>query len=322
VNRLERAHRVLEMEAKALLALRDRLGSSFEAAVDLVLSTEGHAVVAGIGKSGLIGAKISATLASTGTPSFFLHPSEAIHGDLGRVRARDVVILISNSGETEEVLRLVDPLRRIGARLLAMTGGARSSLARASDIVLDYGEALEACPLGLAPTTSTAVLLGLGDALAMALVEERRFGTVDYAVFHPGGSLGRKLLKVSEIMRRGEWTTVVHAGRSARETLIAMNATRGRPGAAMIVDAAGRLVGLLTDGDLARNLQSGVAFLEEPVERVMTPRPLTIRPERLASEAWHVLQERRVDQLPVVGDDGVPLGLLDVQDLLAARVMG
>ncbi len=321
MHRLDRAKLVLEMEAKALLALRESLGAGFEAAVELLLRCRGRAVLSGIGKSGLIGEKISSTLASTGTPSFFLHPAEAIHGDLGRVREEDVVLLLSNSGETAEVIRLVDPLRRIGTKLIALTGNPDSTLGRAVDLVLDCGRAPEACPFGLAPTTSTAALLGLGDALAMTLIEERRFTTVDYALFHPGGALGRKLLKVDEIMRRGDAMTVVATGTSARDTLLSMNATKGRPGAAMVIDAAGRLQGLFTDGDLARHLQNGVAFLEQPVDQVMTQRPTTIAAGRLASEAWHILNERRIDQLPVVDLENRPVGLLDIQDLLAARVI-
>lgn len=320
MERLARARQVLEMEARAIAALVPTLGQEFERSLDLILGHQGRVVVSGIGKSGLIGVKISATLASTGTPSFFLHPAEAIHGDLGRVVKEDVAILISNSGETGEVLRLIDPLRKIGTDLIAMTGQPESALARSADIVLDCGRAPEACPLGLAPTTSTAAILALGDALAMSLLDARRFETEDYARFHPGGTLGRKLMRVSEIMRRGEAMTVVAMDLPAREVLIAMNSTRGRPGAAMIIDQSQRLVGFFTDGDLARNLQAGLDFLHRPIAQVMISNPITISPEKLASEAWHLLQERQIDQLPVVSPTGVPLGLLDVQDLLSAKV--
>lgn len=317
--RLERARQVLETEARAILALLPTLGADFEQAVQLVLDCSGHVVVSGLGKAGLIGAKISATLASTGTPSHFLHPAEAFHGDLGRLRAGDVVLLISNSGETAEVVRLVDPLRRLDTKVIALTGAAQSSLAKAADIVLDIGRAAEACPLGLAPTTSTTALLALGDALAMAVLDARRFSREDFARFHPGGLLGRSLLRVQEIMRTGDAITVAREDSSVREVLIAMNSTRGRPGAAILTDAAGRLSGLITDGDLARLLQQGTGFLTQPASACMTREPLRISAGELVSQAWNLLHGRHIDQLPVVDADGRPVGLLDIQDVLAAR---
>lgn len=321
MNRIERARQVLETEARAILALVPTIGEPFERAVELMLACEGHVVVSGLGKAGLIGAKVSATLASTGTPSHFLHPAEAFHGDLGRMRSGDVALLISNSGETGEVVRLVDPLRRLGVHIIAMTGAAGSALARGADLVLDVGKAAEACPLGLAPSTSTTVLLALGDALALALVDARQFSREDYARFHPGGLLGRQLLRVDEIMRRGEGITVMPESATVREVLIAINSTRGRPGAAMLVGADGRLSGFLTDGDLARRLQEGTGFLAQPASSIMTKAPLSIRADELVSQAWHLLQSRHVDQLPVVGADGKPLGLVDVQDVLASRTL-
>ena len=320
-SRLERARTVLRMEARAIADLVPTLGPDFERTLDLVLACGGRVVVTGIGKAGIIATKISATLASTGTPSFYLHPADACHGDLGRVRKEDVVLLLSNSGESNEVIQLIAPLRKLGARLVAMTGRPDSTLGRNTDIVLDCGRAPEACPLGLAPTTSTAALLALGDALAMALIDERAFDTEDYARFHPGGALGRRLMKVREIMRQGDAMTTVPVGSTARETLIAMNATRGRPGAASVIDQDGRLVGFFTDGDLARNLQSGVGFLEGPVDAVMITDPTTISPEALAADAWRLCREHRIDQLPVVDAHGVPVGLVDVQDLLDARII-
>ena len=320
-SRLARARTVLEMEARAIAALGPTLGPAFEEALDLILACNGHVVLTGIGKAGIIATKISATLASTGTPSFYLHPADGFHGDLGRVRAEDVVILLSNSGESSEVTQLLEPLRRIGPKLIAMTGRADSTLGTNVDVILDCGSAPEACPMGLAPTTSTAALLALGDALAMQLIEERAFDTENYARFHPGGALGRKLMKVAEIMRSGDGMTVVRTGSTARETLIAMNATKGRPGAAAVIDDTGRLAGFFTDGDLARNLQTDIGFLEQPVDRVMIADPITIAPGDLASDAFRLLRERRIDQLPVVDDDGVPVGLVDVQDLLDARIV-
>jgi arabinose-5-phosphate isomerase len=309
------------MEAKAIAALVPTLGRPFEQALDLIHACAGRVIVSGIGKAGIIGSKISATFASTGTPSFFLHPAEAIHGDLGRVRKEDIILLISNSGSSEEVIRLIDPLRKIGATLIAMTGDPDSPLGRNCDVVLDCGRAPEACPLGLAPTTSTATLLALGDALAMTMVEERDFDTENYARFHPGGALGRRLMKVHEIMRQGEMMTVVPSGCTAGETLVAMNTTKGRPGAAAVVDGEGRLVGFFTDGDLARQLQDGIGFLERAVDDVMGHHPVAIGPDQLASEAWRLMRERRVDQLVVVDDGRRPVGLIDVQDLLDARIV-
>ncbi len=320
-NRLARARTVLEMEARAIGDLLPTLGESFERALDLLLACPGHVVVTGIGKAGIIATKISATLASTGTPSFYLHPADGIHGDLGRVRKEDVVLLLSNSGESNEVVTLIDPLRKVGVSLIAMTGQPESTLAKNANVVLDCGRAPEACPMGLAPTTSTSTLLALGDALAMTLLEERDFDTENYARFHPGGALGRQLMKVREIMRHGDAMTVVAAGATARETLIAMNATAGRPGAAAIIDAGGCLVGFFTDGDLARNLQEGIEFLGRPVDEVMMSDPVTIAPNALAAEAYRLLREKRVDQLPVVDDEGRPVGLVDVQDLLDARIV-
>lgn len=320
-NRLARARTVLEMEARAIADLAPTLGEAFERTLDLVLACSGRVVVTGIGKAGIIASKISATLASTGTPSFYLHPADGIHGDLGRVRKEDVVILLSNSGESTEVVQLLDPLRKIGTTLVAMTGKLDSSLAKNVDVVLDCGRAPEACPMGLAPTTSTAALLALGDALAMTLLEERDFDTENYARFHPGGALGRRLMRVREIMRQGDAMTIVRAGSTARETLMAMNATVGRPGAAVVVRPDGRLAGFFTDGDLARNLQEDIGFLNRPVDEVMICDPVTIAPDALAAEAFRLLREKRVDQLPVLDDTGLPVGLIDVQDLLDARIL-
>jgi len=320
-QRLAFAREVLEIEARAIADLVPLLGESFDKAVDLVLRCKGRVVVSGIGKAGLIGNKLSATLASTGTPSYALHPAEAIHGDLGRVLAEDVVILLSNSGESKEIIQLIDPLQRIGATLVAMTGNSESTLARNVDLTLDCGRVLEACPLGLAPTASTAALLALGDALAMTVLKERGFGTQDYARYHPGGALGRRLMRASEIMRSGENVTLVDPDMDARHVLLAMNRTPGRPGAAMVVGEDGKLVGFFTDGDLARNLQQGLDFLSEPISKVMIENPITISPDRLASEAFALLREKRVDQVPVVDEENRPLGLIDVQDLLDARIV-
>jgi len=315
------ARDVLSMEAQAIRDLVPTLGKSFERAVQWLLESTGMTVVSGVGKSGLIGQKLSSTLASTGTKSLFLHPTEALHGDLGRVRQQDVALLLSQSGETEEVVRLIDPLKAIGARVIAMTGAPESTLARNADLVLECGRAPEACPLGLAPTSSTASQLALGDALAMTVQKLRGFQREDYARFHPGGSLGRKLMRVSEIMRRGESHTVVTTGTPAKSVVMRMNATKGRPGAASITDAKGALAGFFTDGDLARHLDRDIGFLERPIDEVMNRNPVTIDADALASTALQVLRDRHIDQIPVVDAQKKPIGLVDVQDLLAARII-
>jgi arabinose-5-phosphate isomerase len=309
------------MEAEAIRNLIPTLGKPFEQAVRWILECPGMTVVSGVGKSGMIGQKLSSTLASTGTTSLFLHPTEALHGDLGRVRQKDVALLLSQSGETEELVRLIDPLKAIGARVLAMTGSPDSTLARNSDLVLECGRAPEACPLGLAPTSSTASQLALGDALAMTVQRLRGFQREDYARFHPGGALGRKLMRVSEIMRRGDSHTVVAAGTPAKTVVMKMNATKGRPGAASITDARGVLAGFFTDGDLARHLDQSIGFLERPIDEIMNKNPITIDADALASAALQVLRDRHIDQIPVVDADRRPIGLVDVQDLLAARII-
>ncbi|MEZ6196333.1 MAG: KpsF/GutQ family sugar-phosphate isomerase [Planctomycetota bacterium] len=320
MNRRESAIEVIEAELAAVRALLDHLDETFDTAVDLVLGCTGRVVASGMGKAGLIGEKISATLASTGTPSFFLHPAEAIHGDLGRLRPEDLLLLLSNSGETEEVIRLLEPARALGATLVAMTGAPESRLARFSDCHLSIGSAGEACPLGLAPTSSTTAMLVLGDALAMTVLREREFGPRDYARFHPGGSLGRRLTTVGELMRSGERNTLVPADASVRETLRAINATRGRPGAATVVAADGRLAGFVTDGDLVRALERGADVLERPISGIMVRSPRSIAPDRLASEAMGLMREHKIDQLPVLSEDGCPVGLVDVQDLIDAGI--
>lgn len=319
MSNLDHAIEVLEAEAAAVRNVIDHLGASFDEAVELILHCRGHVAVSGMGKAGIIGEKISATLASTGTPSYFIHPAEAVHGDLGRLRAEDVVLALSNSGETAEVLRLVDSVRLFGARLIAITGNEDSRLARHADHHIFIGRPGEACPMGLAPTSTTTAMLALGDAIAMVVQKQRAFGPEDYARFHPGGSLGRRLMRVHEIMRRDDMVTVVAESATAHETLVAMNSTRGRPGAACIIDDGGRLAGFITDGDLVRALGLGVDFLSHPVRELMVPKPKTIEPDQLASEAERVMRENRIDQLPVIDDDRRPIGLIDVQDLVQAR---
>jgi arabinose-5-phosphate isomerase len=312
---------VIAIEAKAVRALADRLGPSFAEAVRAVLACRGRVVVTGMGKPGFIAQKISATLASTGTPSLYLHPAEALHGDLGRVVRDDLLLALSNSGRTEEVVRMLRPVKRIGAKVIAATGDPESPLAREADLVLDVGNNAEAGPLGLAPTTSSTVLLALGDALAMAVLRHRDFGNDEYALFHPGGSLGRSVMRVSEVMRKGEENPLVAVTATVAEAVRVMTRTPGRPGATSVVDGDGRLVGIFTDGDLRRLLERGDYSRELLVEAVMGRNPRTIRPDLLVLEAARILGEAKVDQVPVVDEAGRPVGLLDVQDLLAARLI-
>lgn len=315
------AREVIDAEAAAITNVAAHLDEAFPRAVKAIIDCPGRIIVSGIGKAGLIGVKTSATFASTGTPSFFLHPAEALHGDLGRVRSGDVVILLSNSGESDEVVNLIEPLKSLGAKLIAVTGVRGSRLGRHSDIVLDIGWAAEACPLGLAPTSSTAALLAIGDALAMVVLRNRNFNREDYARFHPGGKLGRSLMKVDELMRRGEACTMVAPETTAHAVLLKMNRTPGRPGAACVVDADASLVGFVTDGDIVRALERGADFLKRPIAEMMIKSPKTIATGSLASEAARILRDKKIDQIPVVDGSGRALGLIDLQDLIDARIV-
>jgi arabinose-5-phosphate isomerase len=271
-------------------------------------------VVTGMGKAGLIAQKVSATFASTGTPSIFLHPAEAYHGDLGRVGKEDVVLALSNSGETEEVVRLLPPLRRIGAKIVALTASRQSTLGKNADLVIELGRIDEACPLGLAPSATTTALLALGDALAFCVFEARGFDREKFAFYHPGGDLGRRLLKVSEVMRTGDRNAVVREDTTVTEAVAAI--TRARAGAVCVIDAAGRLAGIFTDGDLRRALGRDPRLVSGRIADVMTRSPRTIGPDRLADEAARILREKKIDELPVVNERGEPVGMLDIQDLL------
>jgi arabinose-5-phosphate isomerase len=318
-DRLARAAEVIRLEAQTIAGLVERLDGRFEEAVERILACRGMVIVTGMGKAGLVGAKISATLASTGTPSISLHPTEAMHGDLGRIRPDDVVLVLTNSGETEELKTLLPHVRRIGAAILAITCDARSSVARLSDCVLDLGALPEACPLGLAPTASTSAMMALGDALAMVVLGERGFGREEFARFHPSGSLGRRLMKVAEIMRTGVELPLVPLGTRVVDVILTMSQTPGRPGSALIVDAERRLEGIFTDGDLRRLLQSGTLHLEEPVDGFMGRAPKTISPEAFVDDAERELRAHKIDQIAVVDAEGRAVGLVDVQDLLDTR---
>ena len=317
------AQKVLQMEAEAILDLIPRIDEHFDAAVDMILSCEGRVIMTGMGKSGIIAHKISATLARTGTPSFYLHPAEGIHGDLGMVTADDVVIAMSNSGETGEVLNILPSLRRIGAKLIAMVGNAESTLAKNSDVVLDVGVKKEACPLGLAPTSSTTAALAFGDALAMALMGKHHFTSKQFAVFHPGGSLGRKLLlTVGDIMHSGSENPVVKGMATVTEALFII--TDKGLGAVSVVDDNNIMIGLLTDGDIRRGLSKGVDFLKRPVTELMTKSPKFITKEKLAAQALHIMEShtpKPITVLPVLDEERHVIGLLHMTDLVRQGVV-
>lgn len=311
----------LKAEGEAVLALCNRLDESFGRAVELVLTCKGRLVVTGMGKSGAIGRKLAATFCSTGTPSLFLHPAEGIHGDLGMVTGADVVLALSNSGESDEIASILPAIGRIGAKLIAMVGRPESTLGSCADVILDTSVECEACPLGLAPTTSTTAQLALGDALALAVMEARRFTHEDYALFHPGGALGRKLLlRVSDVMRSGSEMAVVDASVTLRDTLFAI--TRAGAGAACVVDCEGKLLGIITDGDVRRALIADEKALSKVATEVMIANPRTISPERLATEGLRKMEgpPKQIGEMPVL-EDGKPVGMLMLKDLVAAGIV-
>ena len=320
---LEHAREVLRMEAEAILELVPRIDENFAAAVNLILECQGRTVITGMGKSGLIGRKMVATLASTGTPSFYLHPAEGIHGDLGMVTASDVVIALSNSGETGEVLNILPSLRRIGAKIIAMVGNANSTLGKNADVILDVGVSKEACPLGLAPTSSTTAALAYGDALALALLKKHNFTASQFAIFHPGGSLGRKLLlTVGNIMHKGEENPTVLADTTVQEALFVI--TDKGLGAVSVVDKNGIMQGVLTDGDIRRGLSKGVDFLQRPVSELMTANPKTITEDKLAAQALHLMESNKpkpITVLPVLDENRKVIGLLHMTDLVRQGVV-
>jgi len=315
-----RAREVLCIESDAVRALVPRIGAAFVDACGLILACRGRVVVSGIGKSGHVARKIAATLASTGTPAFFVHPAEASHGDLGMVTRDDVFVALSNSGRTDELLAIVEPVRRQGASLVSITGDPDSPLAQRSDVHLDARVDKEACPLNLAPTASTTAALALGDALAVALLDARGFGAADFARSHPGGSLGRRLLTlVSDVMRTGDALPTVAAG--APLTVALLEVTRKRMGMTVVLDAAGRVAGIFTDGDLRRVIERGADLGAVTIDEVMTRQPASIGPDALAVEAVRRMEERRIAQLPVVVADDRLVGALHLHDLLVARVV-
>jgi arabinose-5-phosphate isomerase len=307
------ARKVLQTEAAAILALVERLGEGFDRAVRLLLDCRGRVIVTGMGKSGIICRKIAATLSSTGTPAIFLHPAEAIHGDLGVVQSDDVVIALSYSGETDEVLRLLETIKRLGAKLVAITGDCRSTLAQAADVALDCRVSEEACPMNLVPTASTTAALALGDALAMTLSAAKGFSQEHFASLHPGGKLGKRLMRVEQLMHRGDQVPVVRADTPIPNVIYEMS-SKGL-GMTCVVDGNAALTGIITDGDLRRHMADGTNLLDRKADEIMTRRPVTIRREMLAAEALLVLEQRKITSIVVVDEEARVQGVVHLHDL-------
>jgi arabinose-5-phosphate isomerase len=311
---LETAKRVLRIEAEALAELLARLDGRFEQAVELLLACKGRVVVTGMGKSGLIGRKIAATFSSTGTPAAFLHPAEAIHGDLGMLMREDVVVAVSYGGETEEIIALLETIKRLGLRMVTLTGHLRSTIAAASDVALDVSVKEEACSLNLAPTASTTVAMAMGDALAIALLERRGFSPGDFAALHPGGRLGKKLLRVENLMHAG--VAMPRVAATAKMPDVIYEISKKSLGMTTVVDAEGHLAGILTDGDLRRLMQQrGAATLDLLAGDCMTRNPQTIAPGELAGAALHMMEKRKITSLVVVDAERRPLGVVHLHDL-------
>jgi arabinose-5-phosphate isomerase len=316
VEGLSFAREVLRIEAEAIERVRDRLDETIARAADLIYRSSGSVIVTGMGKAGLVGQKLAATLASTGTRAFPLHPAEAVHGDLGRIRADDIVIALSQSGETEEVLRLIPALHRLGALLIAITERAGSSLGRAADLCVALGPIEEACPLGLAPSASTTVLMAVGDALALLVSQMRDFSAADFARFHPAGSLGRKLTRVEEAMRTGGMIRKAHTDETVRSVFIRHAGPRRRSGAVLITNDNSVLLGIFTDSDLARLFEKRrEADFDRPIGDVMTANPYTIHVGATLADAIELMKAHKISELPVV-DRGHLVGLIDVTDLI------
>nr|WP_322939807.1 KpsF/GutQ family sugar-phosphate isomerase [Pseudomonas sp. s4] len=317
---IDSAQRTIRLEIEAVQELLPRIDADFVKACELILNCKGRVVVVGMGKSGHIGNKIAATLASTGTTSFFVHPAEASHGDMGMITRDDIVLALSNSGSTAEIVTLLPLIKRLGIRLISMTGNPDSPLAKAAEVNLDARVSQEACPLNLAPTSSTTASLVLGDALAIALLEARGFTAEDFAFSHPGGALGRRLLlKVENVMHKGEALPCVQRGTSLRDALLEM--TQKGLGMTVVLETDGRLAGIFTDGDLRRTLDKGIDVRQASIDEVMTPHGKTARAEMLAAEALKIMEDHKINALVVVDDQDKPVGALNMHDLLRAGVM-
>ncbi|MCL2012981.1 MAG: KpsF/GutQ family sugar-phosphate isomerase [Cystobacterineae bacterium] len=315
------AKTVFETEAAAILALCEKLNGSFEEAVAHMLQCRGHIVTMGMGKPGFIAQKLSATLASVGIPSFFLHPAEAAHGDIGRIAPGDVGVVLSNSGATEEIVRLLPAFKRLKMPLIVLTGNAQSPLAKQASTLIEIGPIGEACPMGLVPTASSVALHAMADALALALAREREMTPEKYALLHPAGALGRSVMRVGEFMRQGPSNPLVHEKAPLSEAIIVMTQTPGKPGATNVVSAENKLVGIFTDGDLRRLIQNQQLNLHAPIGQFMQKQPRCTYAHELAMSAAGRMQQYQVDQLPVVDEQGKAIGLLDIQDLLATRLI-
>ncbi|EXI81854.1 MAG: Arabinose 5-phosphate isomerase KdsD [Candidatus Accumulibacter appositus] len=317
---LDLARQVLRIEADAVMALAERIDGAFVEALALILNCHGRVIVSGMGKSGHVGRKIASTLSSTGTPAYFVHPAEASHGDLGMITCDDVLIAISNSGESAELLMIVPIIKRLGAKLISITGKAQSALAIEADVHLDAAVAVEACPLNLAPTASTTAVLALGDALAVALLDARGFGEEDFARSHPGGSLGRRLLThVRDVMRAGPALPAVVAETSVPEAILEIS--RGGIGMTAVLTSERRVIGIVTDGDLRRAFAKGLDLRLLVVADIMGRKPRAIGPDHLAVEAVQMMEQYKINQLPVVDDSGILLGALNMHDLFKAKVI-
>jgi len=320
VGSIEEAKKVLKIEARAIKNLISTIDRNFEKAVEIAASCKGRIVVMGMGKSGLVGKKIAATLASTGTPAFFLHPAEGILGDVGMMTEGDLVLALSHSGETEEIEKLLPVIRRMNLKLIAITGKPKSKLAKKSDLVINVKVEKEACPYNLVPTASTTAMLAMGDALAISLLKRKKFKKEDFARLHPGGILGKRLLlKVKDIMRKGKDNPVIHQEKTVREALLVM--TKTRLGATSVVDGSGKLVGFFTDGDLRRRLQKDEKILNKKIHTVMTKNPKTITHDILAIEAAKMMQEKKFDNIPVIDGKNYPIGIVDERDLLSEGIL-
>ena len=311
---LDKAREVLDIEARGLAAVRDRLDGSFVRALELMAGCAGRVVVTGLGKSGLVGRKIAATLSSTGTPSFFLHPVEGAHGDLGMIRREDVIVAISNSGETDELNNILPSLKSLAGAVISLTGGVNSTMAGLSDVVIDTSVPCEACPLGVAPTASTTATLAVGDALAVCLIEWKSFALDDFRRFHPGGALGQRLAQRVEELMRSSQLPVTPSGASLGQALEALNA--GKLGCVCVLDREGRLLGLLTDGDVRRLACAGRLDLDVAVDSVMTVSPLHATPGQKAAEVLDIMESRAITVLPVVGADRTLAGMVHMHDVL------